>query len=868
MLTKAPIMPTKKLPKLLGSALLAVVGLVSAATGAPPADVTGASTVENAAVDWTGVQWISAGGNTPNGADAYALLRHSFNLEPQDGGQALLHVHAGLWHRVFLNGRFLGDSSRRGYPLVYRSYDVTGLLQAGENVIALEVFGNGRAVAKLEIDGMPIAATDSSWKGMLSPAWRDSGLKVTVQSPMEVFDAAQDPAGWREGGFDAAQWNAVRTHGQPGPDDLVSDPQPPVTRQFIAAESVLTQGEAIVLDDDDAPAKVALRMAIEPMTPPTHTSIANPAVFTDPAQGVATVESAYPSEGVAMEDGLIPASRDATVILDFGRMISGNFFLDVECESPQGTAVDIGFSQVLLGERVPTLLYQSGTNSRYGNTAHRYLLQEGRQQWQSFFWEQARYVQVTFRNVGDAPVKVHAFGIIERDPVLPVKGAFACSDPLLNELWLATERTTRLTTQDVYMDNLVREKVSWSGECASRSVMTSLVAYGNTALNRHYIRQFTGDPADERFNDHKIMQPGASGMVFFYHGLQMYYALTKYYLFADPEDFEEDGVLTAYRAYMAWLEQYRTEDGLIGTTEYTDWMDWVGGGWDGLSAGKNLFYRLLLLNLADIEERLGNLAEAETYRSQAEEIASAIEQMHWDESDGLYHDKPPVEGRPWQPSKTEHINALALLAGLGQENERADRVLQALAEERGNTTQVDSPFLHFLVEACFQADRPDLALHFLRSRLRHMVQYMDYPTLWEGMAFLTRGSNWSTRYRSLAQSAAAVPAYLLSTEVLGVKPVEPGFSEFRVRPQMADLTWAEGVMPSPLGDIPVRWEKVGENFQLTLSVPAGSTAQVHLPLAASYSQNGAPVSGGVVRDDRYVLSVGPGEWIFTSNNLN
>ncbi len=840
--------------------------MVAPAVGASPEPTrfAGVPTVENVPVSWSDAQWITAQGNTPAGAATYALLRHSFSAG-EISDQALLHIHSGRWHRVFVNGQFVGDCSREGYPMVYRSFDVTPLLQPGDNVIAIEVSGNAQTLAKLEAGGNTIVATGSHWKGTLSPAWRDSGLKVTVSTPMEVFDASQFAQGWREPGYDDGAWPAASDKGQPVAGDLVPDPQPPVTRSFRTADRILTQGEAVVLDDDDDPAKVALRLATEPVTEPAFTSIQNIEVFTDPAQGTAIVESTYPEDGVTMENGLLPKSRDATVILDFGRMISGNFYLDIECDEPEGTSVDVAFSQVLLGDSVPSLLYQSGLNDRYGNVAHRTVLTAGRQQWQSFFWEQARYVQLTFRNVS-APVKVHAFGIIERDPVLPVKGAFSCSDPLLDALWEATERTTRMTTQDVYMDNLVREKVSWSGECASRSVMTGLVAYGNTPLNRHYIRQFTGDPEDERFNDHKILEPGANHLMFFYHGMQMYYALTKYYLFAAPEDFEEDGILITYRAYMEWLEQYRTTDGLIGDTEFLDWMDWVNGGWDGLSAGKNLFYRMLLLNLADIEDSLGNTTAAATYRGRAEEIAEAIESLHWDEDDGLYHDKPPVEGRPWQPAKTEHINALALLAGLGQDNGRAERLLQGLAEER--ITQVDSPFLHFLAEACFREDRPDLALYFLRSRLKHMVDFMEYPTLWEGMAFLARGSGWTPRYRSLAQSAAAVPAYLLSTEILGILPVEPGFSEFRVRPQMADLTWAEGIMPSPLGDIPIRWEKTGGNFQVTLTVPAGAIAQIHLPLAATYTQNGQPLSGGSIRQDRYVTSVGPGQWVFTADNLN
>ena len=123
-----------------------------------------------------------------------------------------------------------------------------------------------------------------------------------------------------------------------------------------------------------------------------------------------------------------------------------------------------------------------------------------------------------------------------------------------------------------------------------------------------------------------------------------------------------------------------------------------------------------------------------------------------------------------------------------------------------------------------------------------MLLLQPNPALWEERSLFVspRDGDWLPRYRSVAQSAAAVPAYLLSTEVLGVKPTRPGFAEFAVHSSRGGLAWAEGVMPSPAGDIAVRWQSADDRFELAVTVPPGTRATVHLPAGKACGLNGRP----------------------------
>jgi hypothetical protein len=64
--------------------------------------------------------------------------------------------------------------------------------------------------------------------------------------------------------------------------------------------------------------------------------------------------------------------------------------------------------------------------------------------------------------------------------------------------------------------------------------------------------------------------------------------------------------------------------------------------------------------------------------------------------------------------------------------------------------------------------------------------------------------------RSIAHAWAAAQARYLPSEVLGVKPVEPGYRKFTIDPKPGDLAWARGSVSTPYGPIQVSWDRKPE----------------------------------------------------------
>lgn len=79
---------------------------------------------------------------------------------------------------------------------------------------------------------------------------------------------------------------------------------------------------------------------------------------------------------------------------------------------------------------------------------------------------------------------------------------------------------------------------------------------------------------------------------------------------------------------------------------------------------------------------------------------------------------------------------------------------------------------------------------------------------------------------SLCHAWSASPLYVLSQQLLGVVPVEPGWARIQISPNPGKLDFARGVVPSPMGPVRVEWEKSGDDqLAVRVDVPEGMTAE-------------------------------------------
>jgi len=132
--------------------------------------------------------------------------------------------------------------------------------------------------------------------------------------------------------------------------------------------------------------------------------------------------------------------------------------------------------------------------------------------------------------------------------------------------------------------------------------------------------------------------------------------------------------------------------------------------------------------------------------------------------------------------------------------------------------QLVRPAARECVRAIGDAGRFERALSEMRARYGSMLE-RGATTLWESF----------DPTASLCHGFSATPVYQLSTEILGVFPVLPGFRRFRVSPKPADLSFARGTFPTVLGDVDVAWERTPGGLELEVVVPSGAQAELIAP---------------------------------------
>ena len=118
---------------------------------------------------------------------------------------------------------------------------------------------------------------------------------------------------------------------------------------------------------------------------------------------------------------------------------------------------------------------------------------------------------------------------------------------------------------------------------------------------------------------------------------------------------------------------------------------------------------------------------------------------------------------------------------------------------------------------------------------------------------------WTGDIGSTSHAWCSGPTALLPQKVLGAEPLSPGWKEFRIAPHPGDLKWAKGIIPSPVGNIPVSWTHEGQKFELTVEVPAGTRALIRIPgknvLVNGTAFEGKSEDGGIwVSEGKYVVT--------------
>lgn len=748
---------------------------------------------------------LAASGEKP---DPLPLLRREFDAATPVR-RALVSV-CGLGHyELRLNGEKVGDHlfdpgwTDYRKTCLYSTYDVTGQIRVGKNCLGAMLgngmfhergwryykfvgsFGSPQMILRLRLE-----FTDGTTADLVSDAaWRVAPGPITFSSIFggEDYDARLEQPGWDRPGFDDTAWKPVTLVESPG-GQLRAQSAPPIKVMETFSPIAITEPKPGVFVYDLGQ-NFSGRPRIRLKGPDgTHVRIT-------PAEGL-------DANGLADQQGWGCPPGERTCLTYFDYTLKGD---SIESWAPRFTY--------------------------YG---FRYLQVEG--------------AVPNDRSDGTSPVVVTLEGEFTRNSAARA-GSFACSDELLNGIHRLVDWALASNLQSVVTDCPHREKLQWL-EIAHLTAPSIMYTYDVPAL----YAKITRDIADAQLPNGLVPTTAPEYSVFSE-------------MFRDSPEWGSASVIIPWLLYRWYGDTRILAERYLTMKRYVDYLtsrahdhiishglgDWGDipnvkdhQGWAQMTplsiTGTGIYYYDVTI-LARTAAILNKRDEAERYRTLAENIRRDFNRMLFNPKTNQYAGGTPAAPHElrhdynrglFDPETNEYrgasqvSQAIPLALGL-VDPDRADAVFENLLldlQKQEYTTAGDVGH-RFLLQALAERGRSDLIykLHRRTSNPGYGWQIKRGLTAlgecWDGRACATMNHGMLGHIQEWFHA-----------HILGIQPAPEAvaFDKIVIRPQIVgDITWARGHYDSIRGKIAVDWRIEADQFILHVTIPANTSATIHIP---------------------------------------
>jgi len=449
-------------------------------------------------------------------------------------------------------------------------------------------------------------------------------------------------------------------------------------------------------------------------------------------------------------------------------------------------------------------------------------------------------------------------------------GAFQCSSPFVNKLHKTLRRGMELFLRSEPLDPDRDERQAWFGDPAKDAESD---AY-NFDVAAFYTKWMDDIRTSERPNgslpDVATFWTWGEDIVW----PSVFTIIPDWYI-----DFYGDSNLSArnYAAMKKWVlamkSRHQLSDGTMDRGEYGDWCDTstIGGkvGDRGSTPSELIstayqFHNYQIMNRVAL--LLGHGDDAKTFDNLANQMKIDFNRKFFDPQTDSYS------------GKTQCGYVLALQFGLAPIDHRAaiiqNLVRDIMVTHHGHLT-VGLIGMQWLMQTLTEIGRPDVAWTIVNQKTRPSWGYMlskGATTIWERWDFDTRDPGMNSE--ALLIQAGNLDAWFYQT-VAGITcdPAGPGFKKIFIRPEpLSGLTWASGQFNSVHGVIHSSWRHTKKEFDLTVSIPANTTATVFIPASGLRNikeggkslQNLSTLKTPTIAFGKAVIEIGSGTYHFRS----
>lgn len=767
-------------------------------------------------------EWIEPGFEQDSTTSSPSpMFRNEFELNG-DIVSARVYVTSHGAYEMEINGERVGDRyftpgwTSYHNRLQYQTYDVTELLNGGENAIGVIVgdgwyrgflaWGDARnhygqtlgILAQIEVtyeDGSTERiGTDENWMSSTGPI-----LKSDIYNG-ETYDARLEKDGWTESGYDDSDWSGVEVANH-GKDHLVAPEGPPVRK----------------------------------------------------------IQTLKPREILETPEG--------DTVVDFGQNLVG--WVQIRAEGPRGTKISLEHAEVLDKDGN---FYMA--NIRAADQLNAYIMKgEGVEVWEpTFTFQGFRYVKVE-GYPGELTLDDLTAVVLHSD--MEPTGHFQTSNALINQLQHNIVWGQKGNFLDIPTDCPQRdERLGWTGDIQVFAA-TACMNMNSAGFLTKWLRDVEADQNESGSVPYVVpnvlgeQASGASG----WGDASVIVPWTLYQAYGDEQILE-----TQFDSMKGWVDFMKERAAMDSTTyiwdnnfTFGDWLSFnsTASDYPGAYTDKALISTAFFAHSADLLSRsarvLGKDTDTEVYEVLFENIKEAFQ-----------HEYMTSSGRIMSNTQTAYLLALQFDLLTNEMQSKAAEYLVSRINERGHLTTgfLGTPHLNPILT---QHGYSDQAYELM---LRKDYPSWLYPvtrgatTIWErwdgikpDSTFQDPGMNSFNHY-----AYGAIGEWLYKS-VAGIDQKTAGYKEITIHPiPGGKLTHARGTLHSMYGGIESSWDLDQETFALSVMIPVNTRATILLPRAKleDVTENGETLqtdSRGVLnisqKDNGVEVKVGSGNYHFS-----
>jgi alpha-L-rhamnosidase len=435
-------------------------------------------------------------------------------------------------------------------------------------------------------------------------------------------------------------------------------------------------------------------------------------------------------------------------------------------------------------------------------------------------------------------------------------GWFRCSDERINRLHEAAVWSLRGNVCDIPTDCPTRERAGWTGDWQI-FVSTAAFLYDVAGFSTKWLRDLAAEQWSSGLVANLAPSPPSESESGFVAGLNgsagwgdaaVIVPWELYRAYGDRRLLEEQ-----WPSMVAWLghversaagarhparaaerprplphERYLWDSGF-------HWGEWLvpGAGLKGpeefaefREADKSDVATAYFAYSAGLMSRIAEAIDRPDEAARYRELADAVRQAWQVEFVG-------PDGRLYPDTQANHVRALAF--DLVRDDARAATAARLVELIRAADTHLATGFLAtpYLLPVLADAGHLDVAYELLFADTPPSWLYMidrGATTMWERWDGIRPDG---TPFESLNHYSKGAVVSFLHRYVAGIRLPgngEPAYRRFRIEPRPGGgINWAQARHDSPYGPIESEWRLAGDELELTVLVPPGTTADVFMP---------------------------------------